>query len=41
VCETKLIEKAGTCRHSMDEIERRRKTKQNIPVVNIIEPVSA
>ncbi len=41
VCETKLIEKAGTCRHSMDEIERRRKTKQNIPVVNIVEPVSA
>jgi NosR/NirI family nitrous oxide reductase transcriptional regulator len=41
VCETKLIEKAGTCRHSMDEIERRRKSKQNIPVVNIIEPATA
>ena len=41
VCETKLIEKAGTCRHSVDEIERRRKAKQTIPVVNIVEPVSA
>ncbi len=34
VCESKLIQLAGTCRHSMDEIGRRRKEKQ---VVNVID----
>ena len=34
VCESKLINLAGTCRHSMDEITRRRGEKQ---VVNVID----
>lgn len=32
ICETKLMQKAGTCRHSMDEIERRRQHGKRIPV---------
>lgn len=35
VCESKLITLAGTCRHSMDEITRRRKDKQIINVVDL------
>ena len=35
ICEGKLIELAGTCRHSMDEIGRRRKDKQVINVIDL------
>jgi len=35
ICESKLINLAGTCRHSMDEITRRRKDKQIINVVDL------
>ncbi|MGB4248686.1 MAG: 4Fe-4S binding protein, partial [Pseudohongiellaceae bacterium] len=41
VCETKLIKLAGTCRHPMEEITRRQRDKQAIPVVNLTPPVSA
>lgn len=40
VCETKLIKKAGTCRHPMEEIARRRKDKPTQEVPDLI-PVSA
>lgn len=35
ICESKLINLAGTCRHSMDEITRRRGEKQVINVVDL------
>lgn len=35
VCESKLIKLAGTCRHSMDEITRRRAEKQVIDVIDV------
>lgn len=35
VCESKLINLAGTCRHSMDEITRRQRDKQVINVVDL------
>lgn len=35
ICETKLITKAGTCRHSMDEITRRKNGKHLIDVVDL------
>jgi NosR/NirI family nitrous oxide reductase transcriptional regulator len=35
ICESKLIDLAGTCRHSMDEITRRRGEKQVINVVDV------
>lgn len=41
VCESKLINLAGTCRHSMDEITRRRGEKQVINVVDLGAPTPA
>jgi NosR/NirI family transcriptional regulator, nitrous oxide reductase regulator len=35
ICESKLITKAGSCKHSMEEITRRRKDRNAIPVVNL------
>ncbi len=35
ICESKLIEKAGTCRHSMTEITRRVTDKQKLEVVDL------
>lgn len=35
ICESKLIKLAGTCRHSMDEITRRRGEKQVINVIDL------
>lgn len=40
VCETKLITLAGTCRHPMEEIARRKKDKQPAPVIDLI-PVTS
>lgn len=40
VCETKLIKKAGTCRHPMEEIARRRKDKPAQETPDLI-PVAA
>ncbi len=34
ICESKLIDRAGTCRHSMDEISRRQQARK-IPMVEI------
>ncbi len=41
VCEIKLIKLAGTCRHPMEEITRRQRDKQAIPVVNVMPPITA
>jgi NosR/NirI family nitrous oxide reductase transcriptional regulator len=35
VCEIKLINLAGTCRHTPEEIERRRKAKPTIPIIDL------
>ncbi|MCB1664939.1 MAG: 4Fe-4S binding protein [Pseudomonadales bacterium] len=41
ICESKLIKKAGTCRHSMDEIERRRHHGNRIPTRELDTPTPA
>lgn len=35
ICESKLITKAGSCRHSVAEINKRQKSRHEIPVVNL------